>query len=114
MTTFHALLAPVMPIIQQIADDRPKHPNDDLTWSDCTRIRVYFCTNDRTSGNERIVTLQSVDPDLGRPKTSRRALSAGFWRFFPKLPQHVFTTYRTTAPYPVIPALAFIGPTDAS
>lgn len=113
MTTFHELLAPVMPIIQQIERDRPKHPNEDLTWSDFTRMLVYFFTNDRTSGNELIVALQSVDPDLGLPKTSRRALSEGFWRFSPKLLQHVLTTYLTTATYPDIPELSFIGSTYA-
>jgi hypothetical protein len=113
MTTFHELLAPVMPIIQQIEHDRPKHHNEDLTWSDFTRILVYFFTNDRTSGNELIVALQSADPALGLPKTSRRALSEGFWRFSPELLQHVLTTYLTTATYPDIPELSFIGPTYA-
>src|SRR5437867_1340021 len=113
MTTFHELLAPVMPIIQQIEHDRPKHHNEDLTWSDFTRILVYFFTNDRTSGNELIVALRSADPALGLPKTSRRALSDGFWRFSPKLLQHVLTTYLTTATHPDIPELSFIGPTYA-
>ena len=113
MTTFHELLAPVMPIIQQIEHDRPKHHNEDLTWSDFTRILVYFFTNDRTSGNELIVALRSADPALGLPKTSRRALSEGFWRFSPKLLQHVLTTYLTTATHPDIPELSFIGPTYA-
>jgi len=113
MTTFDELLAPVMPIIQQIEDDRPKHHNEDLTWSDFTRILVYFFTNDRTSGNELIVALQSADPALGLPKTSRRALSEGFWRFSPKLLQNVITAYLTTATYPDIPELSFIGPTYA-
>jgi hypothetical protein len=113
MTTFHELLAPVMPIIQQIEHDRPKHHNEDLTWSDFTRMLVYFFTNDRTSGNELIVALQSADPTLGLPKTSRRALSEGFWRFSPKLLQNTLTTYLTTDAYPNIPELAFIGPTYA-
>jgi hypothetical protein len=113
MTTFQELLAPVMPIIQQIEHDRPKHHNEELTWSDFTRMLVYFFTNDRTSGNELIVALQSADPELGLPKTSRRALSEGFWRFSPKLLQQVLTTYLTTAMYPAIPELSFIGPTYA-
>ncbi len=113
MTTFHELLAPVTPIIQQIEHDRSKHHNEDLTWSDFTRILVYFFTNDRTSGNELIVALQSADPALGLPKTSRRALSEGFWRFSPKLLQNTLTTYLATHVYPKIPELAFIGPTYA-
>jgi len=113
MTTFGELLAPVMPIIQQIEDERPKHHNEDLTWSDFTRILVYFFTNDRTSGNELIVALQSADPALGLPKTSRRALSEGFWRFSPKLLQNVITTYLTTTTYPDIPELSFLGPAYA-
>jgi len=113
MTTFHELLAPVMPIIQQIERDRPKHHNEDLTWSDFIRILVYFFTNNRTSGNELIVALQAADPDLGLPKTSRRALSEGFWRFSPKLLQHTLTAYLATTTYPDIPELSFIGPTYA-
>jgi hypothetical protein len=110
---FHELLAPVTPIIQQIEHDRSKHQNEDLTWSDFTRILVYFFTNDRTSGNELIVALQSADPALGLPKTSRRALSEGVWRFSPKLLQNTLTTYLATHVYPKIPELAFIGPTYA-
>jgi hypothetical protein len=113
MTTFQELLAPVMPIIQQIEHDRPKHHNEELTWSDFTRMLVYFFTNDRTSGHELIVALQSADSELGLPKTSRRALSEGFWRFSPKLLQQVLTTYLTTAMYPANPELSFIGPTYA-
>ena len=113
MTTFNELLAPVMPIIQQIEHDRPKHHNEELTWSDFTRILVYFFTNDRTSGNELIVSLQSAAPALDLPKTSRRALSEGFWRFPPKLLQNALTTYLTTYTYPDIPELSFIGPTFA-
>lgn len=113
MTTFHELLAPVMPIIQQIEHDRPKHHNEDLTWADFTRILVYFFTKDLTSGNELIVSLQAAESDLGLPKTSRRALSEGFWRFSPKLLQNVLTSYLTTYIHPNIPELAFIGPTYA-
>jgi len=113
MTTFDELVTPVMPIIQQIEHDRPKHHNEDLTWSDFARMLVYFFTKDLTSGNELIVSLQSADSDLGLPKTSRRALSEGFWRFSPKLLQNTLTTYLTTYAYPKIPELAFIGPTYA-
>src|SRR6266498_2477032 len=109
MTAFDELVIPVMPIIQQIEHDRPKHHNEALTWSDFTRMLVYFFTNDLASGNELIVSLQSADPDLNLPKTSRRALSEGFWRFPPKLLQNTLTTYLTTYAYPEIPELSFIG-----
>lgn len=113
MTVFDELVAPVMPIIQQIEQDRPKHHNEDLRWSDFTRILLYFFTKNLTSGNELIVSLQSTDPDLDLPKTSRRALSEGFWRFSPKLLQNTLTTYLATYTYPENPELAFIGPTYA-
>src|SRR6266496_5771740 len=95
MTTFQELLAPVMPIIQQIEHDRPKHHNEELTWSDFTRMLVYFFTNDRTSGNELIVALQSADPELGLPKTSRRALSETSCRVTYTLPLHDATALLT-------------------
>lgn len=113
MTTFHELLAPVMPIVQQIEHDRPKHHNEDLTWSAFIQILVYFFTKNLLSGNELIVSLQSADAELGLPKTSRRALSEGFWRFSPKLLQDALTTYLTTYAYPEIPELSFIGPAYA-
>jgi hypothetical protein len=106
-------VAPVLPIIQQIEHDRPTHHNEDFTWSDFVHILVYFFTKNLLSGNELIVSLQSADPALGLPKTSRRALSEGFWRFSPKLLQNALTTFLTTYAYPEIPELAFIGPTYA-
>ena len=113
MTVFDELVAPVMPIIQQIEQDRPKHHNETLTWSAFTRMLLYFFTKDLTSGNELIVSLQSADPDLRLPKTSRRALSEGFWRFSPQLLQDTLTTYLATYTYPENPELAFIGPAYA-
>ena len=113
MTTFDELLAPVMPIIQQIEQERPKHHNEDLTWSAFVQILIYFFTKDLLSGNELIVSLQSADPNLGLPKTSRRALSEGFWRFPPKLLQQALTKYLATYTYPEIPELSFVGPTYA-
>jgi hypothetical protein len=50
MTVFDELIAPVMPIIQQIEHDRPKHHNEDLTWSAFTQILLYFFTKDLISG----------------------------------------------------------------
>jgi len=113
MTTFTELLAPVMPIIQQIEHDRPKHHNEDLTWSAFVQILVYFFTKDLLSGNELIVSLQSADPNLGLPKLSRRALSEGFWRFSPNLLQGTLTKFLAAFAYPENPELAFIGPTYA-
>src|SRR5215207_8885695 len=100
MTTFDELLAPATPIIQQIEQERPKHHNEDLTWFAFVQILVYFFTKDLLSGNELIVALQSADPNLGLPKTSRRALSEGFWRFSPKLLQTALTTYLATNSIP--------------
>jgi hypothetical protein len=113
MSVFDELVAPVMPIIQQIERERSKHHNEELTWSDFTRILLYFFTKDITSGNDLIVSLQSADPSLDLPKTSRRALSEGFWRFSPDLLWNTLTTYLATYTYPDIPELSFIGPTYA-
>jgi hypothetical protein len=40
MTVFDELIAPAMPIIQQIEHDRPKHHNEDLTWSDFSILSI--------------------------------------------------------------------------
>lgn len=113
MTTFDELIAPVMPIIQQIEQDRLKHHNEELTWSAFVQILAYFFTKDLLSGNELVVSLQSADPNLGLPKPSRRAVSEGFWRFSPQLLQRALTTYLATYNYPEIPDLSFVGPTYA-
>lgn len=113
MTTFDELLAPALPIIQKIERERPKHHNEDFTWFAFVRLLVYFFTKDLHSGNELIVSLDSAEPSLNLPKTSRRALSEAFWRFSPKLLQQTLTQYLATYTYPEIPELSFIGPTYA-
>jgi hypothetical protein len=113
MTTFDELFAPVTPIIQHIEYNRSKHHNEELTWFAFVRILVYFFTKNLLSGNELSVSLQSADPNLGLPKTSRRALSEGFWRFSPKLLQSALTTYLATYTFPEIPELSFVGSTYA-
>jgi hypothetical protein len=109
MTVFNELLAPVMPIIQTIEQDRSRHPNEHLTWPDFVRILVYFFTKERKSANELIVALRAAEPELNLLKTSKRALSEGFWRFSPALLRQVLATHLSTHIYPENPELAFIS-----
>jgi len=108
MTVFQELLAPALPIINMLEQNRHVHHNEKLTWADFTRILVYFFTKDLVSANELIVALRTADPELGLPITSKRALSEGFWRFSPKLLQQVLTTCLATCTLPENPELSCV------
>ena len=108
MIVFDELLAPVLPIIRIVEQKRRAHFNEKLTWPDFTRILIYFFTKNLVSANELIVSLQAAESELGLPKTSKRALSEGFWRFPPALLQEVLTTSLHTLTLPKNPALSFI------
>ena len=47
MTVFDALLAPVLPILQQIEAGRKKHHNETFLWIDFARILVFYCNRSR-------------------------------------------------------------------
>ncbi len=51
-TVFDRLLAPVMPILQRIEHERPKHGNETLAWLELVRTLVYFFTRRCESRND--------------------------------------------------------------
>ena len=83
MTAFDTLLAPVMPILQQIEAGRKKHHNEEFLWIDFVRILVFYFTKRCGSLNALIVALENADPALGVLAVPKMTLSDAFRRFHP-------------------------------
>src|SRR5437667_12481442 len=81
MTVFDTLLAPVLPILQQIEAGRTKHHNEEFLWIDFVRILVFYFTKRCGSRNALIVALENADPALGLPAVPKMTLSDAFRRF---------------------------------
>ena len=81
MTVFDTLLAPVMPILQQIEAGRKKHHNEEFVWIDFVRILVFYFTKRCGSLNALIVALENADPALGVLAVPKMTLSDAFRRF---------------------------------
>src|SRR3982751_2452686 len=67
MTVFDTLLAPIMPILQQIEAGRKKHHNEAFLWIDFVRVLVFYFTKRCGSRNALIVALENADPALALP-----------------------------------------------
>jgi len=113
MTVFDALLAPVMPILQDIEQQRRKHGNETLRWLDFVRILVFFFTERCTSRNALVVALENADPALHLPHVPAMTLTDAFQRFPPTLLRQVLSRCIHQLERPVIPELALIGEIDA-
>jgi Transposase DDE domain len=113
MTVFDTLLAPVMPILQQIEAGRKKHHNEQFLWIDFVRILVFYFTKRCGSLNALIVALENADPALGLPTVPKMTLSDAFRRFPSTLLRQALTSLVTTLNIPENPELALIGPVHA-
>ncbi len=65
MTVCARLLAPVMPILQQIEAGRQKHHNETFLWIDFVRVLVFYFTKRCGSRNALVIALENADPALG-------------------------------------------------
>ena len=113
MTVFDTLLAPVMPILQQIEAGRKKHHNEEFLWIDFVRILVFYFTKRCGSLNALIVALENADPALGLPAVPKMTLSDAFRRFPSTLLRQALTSLMETLNLPENPELALIGPVRA-
>ncbi len=113
MTVFDALLAPVMPILQDIEQQRRTHGNETLRWLDFVRILVFFFTERCTSRNALVVALENADPALNLPHTPAMTLTDAFQRFPPALLRQALSRLLHQIDRPVIPELTLIGDIDA-
>jgi hypothetical protein len=113
MTVFDTLLAPVMPILQQIETGRKKHHNEEFLWVDFVRILVFYFTKRCGSLNALIVALENADPALGLLAVPKMTLSDAFRRFPSTLLRQALTSLVATLNLPENPELALIGPVRA-
>jgi DDE family transposase len=108
ITVFDRLLAPVIPILQQIEDERPKHGNETLTWLTFVRILVYFFTRRCESRNAWAVALANAEPALELPAVPRMTLSDAMHRFSPWLLRRAMRELLASRELLHHPELAFI------
>lgn len=107
-TVFDRLLAPVMPTLRQIEDERPKHGNEALTWLEFIRVLVYFFTRRCESRNAWAVALVNADPALQLPIVPRMTLSDAMHRFSPRLLRRALRELLASRDLLHHPELAFI------
>jgi hypothetical protein len=113
MTVFDTLLAPVMPILQSIEQQRRIHGNETLRWLDFVRILVFFFTERCTSRNALVVALENADPALALPQVPAMTLTDAFQRFPPTLLRQALSHIIQQIERPVIPELTLIGDVHA-
>lgn len=109
MTVFDTLLAPVMPILRVIEQQRRKHGNETFHWLDFVRILVFYFTNRCGSRNALIVALENADPALQLPHIAPMTLTDAFHRFPPTLLRQALKEVIATTDYATFPELAAIG-----
>lgn len=112
-TVFDRLLAPALPILEQIETMRPKHGNETLTWLDWVRSLVYFFTRRCGSRNAWAVALANAEPALHLPAVPRMTLSDSMHRFAPTLLRHALRELLTSRDLLTHPELALLGQTYA-
>jgi hypothetical protein len=109
MTVFDKLLEPVLPILRQIEQERPKHWRETLRWIDLVRALVYYFTKRCGSRNAWAVALANADPALHLPPIPRMTLSDGLRRFPPLLLRQTLAALLASRDLPTNPELAFLG-----
>jgi hypothetical protein len=113
MIVFEKLLEPVMPIIERIEAQRPRHGNETFTWLTLVRIMVYCLTKRSKGRNEWVITCADADPAVNIPKVSHSTLSDGLNRFSPRLLRRALAELLDQCELPQNPELALIGSTCA-
>jgi hypothetical protein len=113
MTVFDALLAPVMPILHSIEQQRRKHGNETLRWVEFVRILIFFFTERCPSRNALVVALENADPAINLPHVPAMTLTDAFQRFPPTLLRQALSRLIRQIEQPIIPELTLIGDIDA-
>jgi hypothetical protein len=109
MTVFDKLLEPILPILQQIEGERPKHWRETLRWIDLVRALIYYFTKRCGSRNAWAVALANADPALHLPAIPRMTLSDGLRRFPPSLLRRALAALLAARDLPNNPELSFLG-----
>src|SRR5438105_5485232 len=106
MTVFDTLLAPIMPILQQIEAGRKKHHNETLLCIDFVRSLVFYFTKRCGSRNALVVALENAEPALALPVVPAMTLSDAFRRFPSIFLRKALHSFLATIQLPENPELA--------
>lgn len=109
MTTFDRLMEPVLPILQEIEQERVPHFNETYSWPLFVRVLVYHFTMGYQSMRELVTGLRHADAALALPALPRSTVSQMFTRFDANLLRHALVRLLAILPLPENPELALLG-----
>ncbi len=109
MTTFDRLMEPVLPILQEIEQERVPHFNETHSWPLFVRVLVYHFTMGYQSMRELVTGLRHADAALALPALPRSTVSQMFTRFDSDLLHRALVRLLATLPLPENPELALLG-----
>jgi len=109
MTVFDTLLEPVVPILEEIEQNRRKHGNETLTWLMWVRALIYFFTKRCGSRNAWAAALAGAFPALNLPPIPPMTLSDAMHRFPPTLLRRALARLLASRDFPQHPELALLG-----
>jgi hypothetical protein len=109
MTTFDRLMEPVLPILQEIEQERVPHFNETHPWPLFVRVLVYHFTMGYQSMRELVTGLRHADAALALPALPRSTVSQLFTRFDSDLLRRALVRLLATLPLPENPELALLG-----
>src|SRR5262249_19558702 len=103
------LMAPALPILTAIEQERQPHFNETHDWILFVRVLVYHFTMGFRSMRELVTGLQNADPAIGLPALPRSTISQMCTRFDPELLHLAVSRLLATLPLPDNPELALLG-----
>jgi len=109
MTTFDRLMQPVLPMLQEIEQERVPHFNETHPWPLFVRVLVYHFTMGYQSMRELVTGLRHADAALALPALPRSTVSQMFTRFDSDLLRRALVRLLATLPLPENPELALLG-----
>jgi hypothetical protein len=109
MTTFDRLMEPVLPILQEIEQERVPHFNETHPWPLFVQVLVYHFTMGYQSMRELVTGLRPADAALALPALPRSTVSQMFTRFDSDLLRRALVRLLATLPLPENPELALLG-----
>jgi hypothetical protein len=109
MTTFDRLMEPVLPILQEIEQERVPHFNETHPWPLFVQVLVYHFTMGYQSMRELVTGLRHADAALALPALPRSTVSQMFTRFDSDLLRRALVRLLATLPLPENPELALLG-----
>ena len=109
MITFDRLMEPVLPILQEIEQERVPHFNETHPWPLFVRVLVYHFTMGYQSMRELVTGLRHADAALALPALPRSTVSQMFTRFDSDLLRRALVRLLATLPLPENPELALLG-----